>query len=66
MGCANYSIGILVKPRKKKFVSCNDPKKKGYVSRNFFFSRKMCVLCMFYVDWASGGLKRLQGIDFFE
>ena len=25
----------------------------------------MCVLCMFYVDWESGGWKKLKGRDFF-
>ena len=45
-----------VRPR-KKFVSCNGPK-KNRVGRLIikkkivlFFYSKMCVLCMFYVDW---------------
>ena len=31
-----------------------------------FFWSKMCVLCMFYVDWELGGWKKLQGREFFE
>ena len=54
-------------PRKKKFVSCNAPK-KNWVGRSVkkiclvFFWSKMCTLCMFYVDLGLGGLER----DFFE
>ena len=36
------------RPRRKK-VSCNGLEKKG------------CVLCMFYVEWELGGLKKLKG-----
>ena len=31
---------------------------------HYFFWSKMCVLCMFYVDWELGGRKKLQGKDF--
>ena len=30
------------------------------------FWSKMCVLCMFYVDWELGGPKKLKGRAFFE
>ena len=46
--------------KNKLFVSCNGPKKKR-VGRSvkkkifaLFFWSKMCVLCMFYVDWELG------------
>ena len=53
--------------KKKLFVSCNDLKKNrvGRSVKNIFFAlffwSKMCVLCMFYVDWELRGLKKLLG-----
>ena len=52
---------------KKKilFVSCNGPKKNrvgGSAKKScfaLFFWSKMCVLCMFYVDWEFGGRETL-------
>ena len=40
----------------------------GSVKKKFtlFFWSKMCVLCMFYVDWELGRRKKLMGRDFFE
>ena len=35
-------------------VSCKGPKKIGWVKKKIwiiFFSPKMCVSCMFHVDW---------------
>ena len=31
-----------------------------------FLWSKMCVLCMFYMDWELGGWKNFRGRDFFE
>ena len=54
-------IGLGLK--KKLLFSHNGPKKTGQVGRYIFFSiflwSKMCVLCMFYFDWESGGRKKL-------
>ena len=53
------------RPKKKMFVSCNSPKKNRVgrsVKKNWgglFFWSKMCVLCMFYVDWELGVQKKL-------
>ena len=30
------------------------------------FWSKMCVLCMFFLDWELGGRKKIWGRDFFE
>ena len=41
----------------------------GRLIKPFFcviFLSKICVLCMFYVDWELGGVKKLSGRDFFE
>ena len=57
---------LNIRPRKKMFVSCNGPKKgvcRSGKSFSFFFLKfqisKMCVLCIFFYDWDSGGLKKL-------
>ena len=57
----------FVRPKKKKlFVSCNGPTKNrvGRSAKTFFFAflfwSKMCVLCMFYVDWELGGRKNFR------
>ena len=59
--------GRVVDKAKKKmlFVSCNGWEKnkvgrlvKKMFLHNFFWS-KMCVSCMFYVDWEFGGQKKL-------
>ena len=48
------------------FVSCNSLEKNrvGRLVKKKIWS-KMCVLCMFYVDWELGGWKKLKGRDFF-
>ena len=57
-----------------KKISCLFPvmvqkNRVGRSANTFFFAlffwSKMCVLCMFYVDWESGGRKKLSGRDFF-
>ena len=51
------------RPRKKiLFVFCNGPKKNrvDMLVKNYFglfFCSKICVLCMFYVDWELEGQK---------
>ena len=60
---------LTLAKKKILFVSCNGPKKYSvgkWVIFALFFWAKMCVLCMFYVDWELGGLKQLKGRDFFE
>ena len=54
----------MYRPKKKLFVSCNGPEKNrvGRLVKKkiaYFFWSKMCVLCMFYVDWELGGWKKL-------
>ena len=39
--------------------------RKNRVDRSVNFLSKMCVLCMFYVDWELGGQKKIWGRDFF-
>ena len=52
------------------FVSCNGLKKNriGRSVKKLFFAlffwSKMCVLCMFYVDWELGGRKKTLGFLF--
>ena len=46
--------------RKKNRVGGSVKKKIGQ-----FFWSKVCVLCMFYVDWELGGKKKLSDKDFF-
>ena len=45
--------------RKKLFVSCNSLKRNRVGRSALCFWSKMCVLCMFYVDWELGGRKKL-------
>ena len=67
-----YWPGAIGAPLASSPVSSNGPKKnrvgrsvKTFIFGQFFWSFKMCVLCMFYVDWELGGQKKLQGRDFF-
>ena len=47
------------------FVSCNGPKKnrvcRSKKKIHYFFVQK-CVLCMFFFDWESAGLKKTLGL----
>ena len=61
----------VIRPRK---INCLFPvtirKKRGRLKvgkkkKWLFFWSKMCVLCMFYVDWELGGQKKLEGRDSF-
>ena len=60
----SHKIGAIYRPLAKKkilFVSCNGMKKYRVgrsVKKKFslFFWSKMCVSCMFRVDWELGGL----------
>ena len=63
--CAmDESILSIVRPRKKYCLFPVTVWKKNRVGRSviffsLFFGSKMCVLCMFYVDWELGGWKKL-------
>ena len=66
-----FTDGLTLGLKKKLFASCNGLK-KNRVGRlvkkklGIFFWSKMCVSCMFFVDWELGGRKKLKGRDFFE
>ena len=64
---------LTLRPRKNCLFPVMVRKKIGCVGQYnlfffwiFFFWSKMCVLCIFYVDWELRGPKILEGRDFFE
>ena len=62
----------MFRPKKRNCLFPVTVRKKNRVGRSvkkklfsLFFWSKMCVLCMFFVDWELGGRKKLSGRDFF-
>ena len=58
------TIYIIIRPKKILFVSCNGLKKNRVVRSEIFFFKfkflfKMCVFCMFYVDYELEGQNKL-------
>ena len=59
----------IIRPKKKVVCFLKRSEKNRSVGKKdffFFFWSKMCVLCMFHVDWELGGWKKLYGRDFAE
>ena len=59
---------MLLRPKKRNCLFPVTVRKKNRVGRSvkkkfgLFLLAKMCVLCMFYVDWELGGQKKTIGV----
>ena len=67
-----HSEAKLLRPKKRNGLFPVTVPQKYRVGRSvkkkisLFFWSKICVFCMFYVDWENGGRKKRKGRDFFE